>query len=145
MPPYSPNLNIIERLWRILKKKVVYNKFYQKFDDFRIAVINFFENEIWRDKEFENILTDNFQIIKPNFSGSYLVWVYEWLDFQFFYWRVNKVQKSWCKFQFRSFHLVSPSYCWPIKLLPGFLLSSDDCTPMHYKVNFLNLFLQPFV
>ena len=66
------NLNIIERLWRILKKKVVYNKFYQKFDDFRIAVINFFENEIWRDKEFENILTDNFQIIEPNFSGSYL-------------------------------------------------------------------------
>jgi transposase len=73
MPPYSPNLNIIERLWRILKKKVVYNKFYQKFEDFRIAVINFFENEIWRDKEFENILTDNFQIIIPDFSGSYLV------------------------------------------------------------------------
>ena len=73
MPPYSPNLNIIERLWRILKKNVVYNKFYQKFDDFRIAVINFFENEIWRDKEFENILTDNFQIIESNFSGSYLV------------------------------------------------------------------------
>nr|MDA3906879.1 hypothetical protein [Bacteroidales bacterium] len=59
--------------WRILKKKVVYNKFYQKFEDFRIAVINFFENEIWRDKEFENILTDNFQIIIPDFSGSYLV------------------------------------------------------------------------
>ena len=72
MPPYSPNLNTIERLWRILKKKVVYNKFYQKFDDFRLAVIAFFENEVWRDKEFENTLTDNFQIIKPNFSGSYL-------------------------------------------------------------------------
>lgn len=72
MPPYSPNLNIIERLWRILKKKVVYHKFYQKFEDFRIAVVNFFENEIWRDEEFENILTDNFQIIEPNFSGSYL-------------------------------------------------------------------------
>ena len=72
IPPYSPNLNIIERLWKILKKKVVYNKFYLKFDQFRENVIDFLENEIWKEKEFENILTDNFQIIKPNFSGSYL-------------------------------------------------------------------------
>lgn len=72
LPPYSPNLNIIERLWRILKKEVVYNKFYQVFDDFKKAVNEFFENEVWLGKEFENILTDNSQIIKPNFSGSYL-------------------------------------------------------------------------
>ena len=72
LPPYSPNLNIIERLWHILKKEVVYNKFYQVFEDFKNAVNNFFENKVWLEKEFENILTDNFQIIKPNFSGSYL-------------------------------------------------------------------------
>lgn len=72
IPPYSPNLNIIERLWKILKKKVVYNKFYLKFKDFREKVIEFLENQTWKEKEFENILTDNFQIIKPNFSGSYL-------------------------------------------------------------------------
>jgi len=70
LPPYSPNLNIIERLWLILKKKVVYNKFYLKFQDFRGAVLDFFENKIWLKKEFENLLTDNFQIIKPLFSGS---------------------------------------------------------------------------
>lgn len=72
LPPYSPNLNIIERLWKILKKKVVYNKFYLKFDDFRENVIDFLDNEIWINNEFKNTLTDNFQIIKPNFSGSYL-------------------------------------------------------------------------
>jgi len=72
MPPYSPNLNIIERLWKILKKKVVYNKFYLKFPDFRENVINFFKNKTWLDDEFKNILTDNFQIIKPDFSGSYV-------------------------------------------------------------------------
>jgi len=72
MPPYSPNLNIIERLWKILKKKVVYNKFYLKFDDFRDAIINFFENKVWMDNEFDKILTDNFQIIKPDFSASYV-------------------------------------------------------------------------
>ena len=72
MPPYSPNLNIIERLWKILKKKVVYNKFYLKFEDFRNQVIHFLDNQIWKEKEFEKILSDNFQIIKPDFSGSYM-------------------------------------------------------------------------
>ena len=71
IPPYSPNLNIIERLWKILKKKVVYNKFYLKFDDFRKKVLEFLDKQSWNEKEFLNILTDNFQIIKPNFSGSY--------------------------------------------------------------------------
>jgi len=72
LPPYSPNLNIIERLWHILKKMVVYNKFYLKFQDFSKAVNDFFENKVWLNEEFENCLTDNFQIIKPDFSGSYL-------------------------------------------------------------------------
>lgn len=72
LPPYSPNLNIIERLWKILKKKVVYNKFYLKFNDFRKEVINFMQNETWKQEEFDNLLTDNFQIIKPDFSGSYV-------------------------------------------------------------------------
>lgn len=73
LPPYSPNLNIIERLWHILKQNVVYNKFYLKFQDFNNAVNLFFENEIWKQKEYQKTLTDNFQIIKPNFSGSFLV------------------------------------------------------------------------
>ena len=72
LPPYSPNLNSIERLWKILKKKVVYNKFYLKFDDFRKKVIDFLEEKEWMEDQFKNVLTDNFQIIKPDFSGSYL-------------------------------------------------------------------------
>ncbi|MDR2651112.1 MAG: transposase [Prevotellaceae bacterium] len=27
LPPYSPNLNIIERIWKFFKKKILYNKF----------------------------------------------------------------------------------------------------------------------
>jgi len=72
MPPYSPNLNIIERLWKILKKNVVYNKFYLKFQDFRKEVIHFLDNHIWKNEEFDKILSDKFQIIIPKFSGSYV-------------------------------------------------------------------------
>jgi len=72
MPAYSPNLNIIERLWKILKENVVYNKFHLKFDDFKIAVNDFFKNKIWMKEEYSKILTDNFQIIDPDFSGCYV-------------------------------------------------------------------------
>ena len=72
LPPYSPNPNIIGRLWKIPKKNVVYNKFYLKFEDFRKKIIGFLDNKIWKQEEFKNIPTDNFQIIKPNFLGSYM-------------------------------------------------------------------------
>ncbi|WP_434062172.1 transposase [Candidatus Rhabdochlamydia oedothoracis] len=31
MPPYSPDLNLIERLWRFMNKKVLNNRYYEKF------------------------------------------------------------------------------------------------------------------
>lgn len=42
LPPYSPNLNPIERLWKWMKERVIYNTYYQDFDDFRSAVFGFF-------------------------------------------------------------------------------------------------------
>ena len=42
LPPYSPNLNPIERLWKWMKETVMYNTYYEEFDDFRSAVLNFF-------------------------------------------------------------------------------------------------------
>ena len=38
LPPYSPNLNPIERLWKWLKQRVIYNTYYEYFDDFRQTV-----------------------------------------------------------------------------------------------------------
>ena len=42
LPPYSPNLNPIERLWKWMKERVIYNTYYEHFDDFRGAVFGFF-------------------------------------------------------------------------------------------------------
>lgn len=44
LPPYSPNLNIIERLWKFTKKKILYAKYYNKPEDFHKAIQNFFFN-----------------------------------------------------------------------------------------------------
>ncbi|MBW2986905.1 IS630 family transposase, partial [Candidatus Woesearchaeota archaeon] len=41
LPPYSPNLNPIERLWKFVNEKVLYNKYYEKFSDFKEAVLGF--------------------------------------------------------------------------------------------------------
>jgi len=44
LPSYSPNLNLIERLWKLFKKKTLYNKYYNSFLKFKNAVFDFFEN-----------------------------------------------------------------------------------------------------
>ena len=38
LPPYSPNLNLIERVWRFIKKQCLYAKYYQDFAQFKQAI-----------------------------------------------------------------------------------------------------------
>lgn len=40
LPSYSPQLNIIERLWKWIKKDALYCKWYPKFDVFKQAIKN---------------------------------------------------------------------------------------------------------
>ena len=44
LPTYSPELNLIERVWKYFKKQVLYNKYYENVDKFRSATITFFQN-----------------------------------------------------------------------------------------------------
>jgi transposase len=44
LPEYSPNLNLIEHVCKFFKDNVIKGKFYEKFDEFRQAVHNFFNN-----------------------------------------------------------------------------------------------------
>ena len=43
LPPYSPNLNIIERLWRFMHKHTTYSRFYPTFQEFREELLMFFQ------------------------------------------------------------------------------------------------------
>ena len=38
LPPYSPNLNLIERLWKFVRKECLYDKYYENFSLFRQAI-----------------------------------------------------------------------------------------------------------
>ena len=63
LPTYSPNLNIIERLWKFFKQKVLYNKYYPDFIQFKKAVLDFFEFEVINYKdELMNRLSEKFHI-----------------------------------------------------------------------------------
>jgi transposase len=37
LPSYSPNLNIIERLWKFTKKKILFAKYYETPTKFHLA------------------------------------------------------------------------------------------------------------
>lgn len=43
LPPYSPNLNLIERLWKFMRKKVINDKYYEKFGEFKKTLTDFAE------------------------------------------------------------------------------------------------------
>jgi transposase len=64
LPPYAPNLNLIERLWRFMNKKIRDNKYYEKFIEFKTAVFEFFENIQSYRGELDSLLKLNFTIIK---------------------------------------------------------------------------------
>lgn len=66
LPPYSPNLNLIERLWKFLRKKIINLQYYPKFEEFRRSVLDFFENLEQYKWELKTLITPNFQ----RFSGA---------------------------------------------------------------------------
>lgn len=63
LPGYSPNLNLIERLWKFMKKEVINSFYYEKYDEFKEAILFFFKNIKSYKKELETLLTLNFTIL----------------------------------------------------------------------------------
>jgi len=65
LPPYSPNLNPIERVWKIMNEHIRNNRVFASTTDFREKIMDFFEVE-WSMilPELRTRITDNFQILK---------------------------------------------------------------------------------
>jgi len=62
LPPYSPNLNLIERLWKFFKKKVLYNKYHETLNDFRSAAMSFFRNIEQYGDELISLMSGGFEL-----------------------------------------------------------------------------------
>lgn len=62
LPPYAPNLNLIERLWKFVKKECLYSHYYEQFDAFQAAISNCLATApVNRSHELKSLFTLKFQ------------------------------------------------------------------------------------
>ena len=64
LPPYSPNLNLIERFWRFVKDKLVKNQYYKKYKTFRAKAFQLLNHTDEYIDEFKTLMVEKFEIIK---------------------------------------------------------------------------------
>jgi transposase len=65
LPSYSPQLNLIERYWRFLRKKCLYSIYYPDFAKFKTAIERCIAWAHYKySEELESLLTWNFQSFK---------------------------------------------------------------------------------
>lgn len=66
LPPYSPNLNSIERLWKVMNEEERDNVFFSSAKIFRDTINNFFDVKLPKiAQSLRGRINDNFQTIKP--------------------------------------------------------------------------------
>jgi transposase len=73
LPPYSPNLNPIERLWKVMREEVTYNKMNKEFKDFSNAMREFFYEKVKQLKQFlsfPNFFIDSYPVMQISGSSS---------------------------------------------------------------------------
>lgn len=65
LPSYSPNLNLIERLWRLIKRRTLYGKYYPAFADFKAALEQTIRDLPTKHKDsLQSLMTHNFQVFE---------------------------------------------------------------------------------
>jgi len=62
LPPYSPNLNFIERLWKYLRREVINPNYYEKFEQFSRAIEHFFDNIQLKTAEIAQFIGNKFRL-----------------------------------------------------------------------------------
>ena len=65
LPPYSPNLNPIERLWKVMNEQVRNNRFFKSSKDFKEAINQFFKDILPNiGHQLNERINDNFELLK---------------------------------------------------------------------------------
>ena len=64
LPPYAPNLNLIERFWRFVKEHLVKNTYYKKYKTFRAKVFQFINHIDEHVNELKTLMVEKFEIVK---------------------------------------------------------------------------------
>lgn len=65
LPPYSPNLNLIERFWKYTKKKTLYSVFHENYEIFKERIDTCMKEAFINDAEkLNSLLTFEFQTFK---------------------------------------------------------------------------------
>jgi transposase len=64
LPPYAPNLNLIERFWRFVKEHLVRNTYYEKYKTFRAKTFQFLNHIEKHENELRTLMVEKFEIIK---------------------------------------------------------------------------------
>jgi transposase len=63
LPAYSPNLNLIERLWKFLRKTAL-NRWHKTFEEMQAAVAGVLDHLDRYRSELDSLMTEEFHIIK---------------------------------------------------------------------------------
>ena len=65
LPAYSPHLNLIERLWRFVRKECLYSKYYADFTSFKTAISTLIDTAHLEKKEqLKSLMSWKFQSFK---------------------------------------------------------------------------------
>ena len=62
-PPYSPNLNLIERLWKFMRKRFCKDKYRSTFTEFKTQLDDFFADLDKYRNELVTLLTEKFELV----------------------------------------------------------------------------------
>jgi transposase len=65
LPSYSPHLNLIERLWKFVRKECLYSQYYPDFDSFKTAISMLLRTaHVDKKEQLKSLMTWKFQSFK---------------------------------------------------------------------------------